>query len=93
VAEGGSPPLAAVGLIAAGYVSACPVQSAGLAVLWLGHGLEFVGCRGARPRGLDDGGVMRRYPLGGVIVEPQLDSVRFNVIASFGFPCSFLFIL
>jgi hypothetical protein len=46
-----------------------------------------------RPRGLDDGGVMRRYPLGGVVVEPQLDSVRSNVVASFGFLCSFLFIL
>jgi hypothetical protein len=49
VAEGGSPPLAAVGLMAVGYVSACPVQSAGLAVLWLGHGLELVGCRGGGP--------------------------------------------
>jgi hypothetical protein len=31
-----------------------------------------------RPRGLDAGGVMRRCRLGGVIVEPQLDSVSMS---------------
>ena len=32
-----------------------------------------------RPRGLDGGGVARRYPLGGVVVELRFHLVVFNV--------------
>jgi hypothetical protein len=45
-----------------------------------------------RPRGLDAGGVMRRYRLGGVIVEPQLDSVSMSPLVLV-FRFLFLFIL
>jgi hypothetical protein len=40
-----------------------------------------------RPRGLDAGGIMRRYRLGGVIVDPQLDSVSMSpLVLVFRFP-------
>jgi hypothetical protein len=41
--------------------------------------------------GLDDGGVMRRYPLGGVVVEPRVISVP-GVFGSIRFSVVFLLI-